>query len=377
MALYRSSPARPRRLAGPAKPWVAALALGATALLSGCGAGSDAASPTAIAGDSMSLPTAKPVDVVVAAAAESPRANGGDSVPTVAGKVRYGVPAGAALGEGASLGGAVPFPRTDRWNRDVSQSPADPMSDALIASIGHGQPLRAAFGNTTGTPYVVVDRSQATVEVRLASSRLPRAWPIPPDAPVSTTGGRVIVVDRDAGLLYELLRAVRASDGSWDAAGGTVRRLDVADAQPADGALDEAGVDTGAAVFPGLVRFDEAAAGAIRHALRIAVPRLGASWIPPAMRAAVARAGEPGLPPTGLRLRLKASFEIPVPASAQARAILQALKTYGAIVAGEGPAWSLDGVPHAGWDMGTLAAELAAVRGADFEVVVTGQPAAP
>jgi hypothetical protein len=130
-------------------------------------------------------------------------------VPTVAGKVRYGVPAGAALGEGASLGGAVPFPRTDRWNRDVSQSSADPMSDALIASIGHGQPLRAAFGNTTGTPYVVVDRSQATVEVRLASSRLPRAWPSPPEAPVSTTGGRVIVVDRDAGLLYELLRAVQ------------------------------------------------------------------------------------------------------------------------------------------------------------------------
>jgi hypothetical protein len=376
MALYRSSSARLRRFAGPAKPWAFALALGTSALLSACGAGSDAASPTAVAGDAMSLPTSKPIDVVVAAASESPLASGG-AVPTVAGKVRYGVPASAALGEGASLNGAVPFPRTDLWNRDVSQSAADPMSDALVASIGRGQPLRAAFGNATGTPYVVVDRSQATVAVRLASSRPPRAWPIPPDAPVSTSGGRVIVVDRDAGLLYELLQAVRAPDGSWDAAGGTVRRLDVADAQPTDGALDEAGLDTGAAAFPGLVRFDEAAAGAIRHALRISVPRLGTTWLPPAMRAAPARDGQPGLPPTGLRLRLKASFEIPAAASPQARAILQALKTYGAIVAGEGPAWSLDGVPHAAWDMATLGAELAAVCGADFEVVATDRPAAP
>jgi hypothetical protein len=364
-------------------PWTVALALAASALLAGCGAGAgaeaDPAPLTAVAGESMSAPTAKPVDVVRASASELRPPGPGDPLRTVSGKVRYGIPSGASLGAGASLNGALPFPRTDLWNRDVSQSPTDPASAALVADIGEDQPLRAGFGRSTGTPYVVVDGSQPTVAVRLATSKVPRAWPIPADAPTSSSGGRVIVVDRDAGLLYELLQAVRAADGSWDAASGTVRRLDTADAHPVDGMLDLAGADTGASAFPGLVRHDEADAGVIRHALRLSVPRLGGGWMPPAMRVPLGRDG-PSVQqqaekeqavqvPAGLRLRLKASFEIPASASPKARAILQALKTYGAIVASEGPAWTLDGVPHADWDMDTLGAELAAVRGIDFEVV--------
>jgi hypothetical protein len=101
-------------------------------------------------------------------------------------------------------------------------------------------------------------------------------------------------------------------------------------------------------------------------------PRLRAAWLPPALRAAVG-AADAGLPPVGLRLRLKASFVIPETASIQARAILQALKTYGMIVAGEGPAWAIDGMPDASWDAERLAAELGEVTGDQFEVVTMAQ----
>jgi hypothetical protein len=385
MALYRSSTARPRRFAGQAKPWMLSLAMLAAGVLAGCGAAADREPPTAIAGETMSLPTSKPVDLVGAASSAPPPVAGAASVPTVTGKVRYGVPAAAVLGEGGSLNGAVPFPITDLWNREVTQAAVAAASDALVAALGAALPLRPAFGAATGTPYVVVGAGQPGATVRLAGRAEPRSWPIPADAPIAAGVGRVIVLDRAAGLLYELAGAVRAADGSWDAAGGRVHRLDVANAAPLDGGpvdpAHEAG-GPGAAVFPGLVRFDEAAAGAIRHALRITVPRPRDAAHAPVLRtASVDHLDLAPLPaplpapvslPDGLRVRLKASFEIPAGLGGPARTILQALKTYGATVAvgGDGPAWSLDGAPHPAWDMTSLATDLAHVRGADLEVVV-------
>jgi hypothetical protein len=346
-------------------------------MLSACGGGTDAVFGAPSADTSLSASSAPvtatggeaQVASVAASATPLPGLGPFADVPTVAGKVRHGTPSSAAIGVGASLNGAVPFPIEAPWNRDVSRATVDPASTALIAAIGLNATLHPAFGPAAGTPFVVIERGQAAVPVRLAGASEPRGWPIPADAPVSTDGARlVIVVDRDAGLLFELRGAVRNDDGSWDASAGLMWRLDAASGLPTDGTLDTAGVDTGLAVFPGLVRSDEAAAGAIRHALRVTVPRLRSAWLPPALRAAV---GTPDadLPPVGLRIRLKASFAIPETASTQGRAILQALKTYGMIVAGEGPAWAIEGVPDASWDTGRLAAELGMVTGEHLEVV--------
>jgi hypothetical protein len=380
MALYRYSPTRPRLTAGPTKPRALVLALGFATMLAACGGGSDVPTDaaTAAASDASRPVIAAPATAVAGAfqaasvttsAATLPGPGPFAEVPTVAGKVRYGTPSAAAIGVGASLNGAVPFPIEAPWNRDVSKASVDPSSDALIGAIGRSLSLRPAFGPATGTPFVVIERSQPAVPVRLAGAIEPRGWPIPADAPISTDGaGLVIVVDRDAGLLFEMRGAVRKDDGSWDAAAGLMWRLDAASGLPTDGALDAAGTDAGLAVFPGLVRSDEAGAGAIRHALRVTVPRLRAAWLPPALRAA-ALSADAGLPPVGLRIRLKSSFVIPESASTQARAILQALKTYGMIVAGEGPAWAIDGVPDASWDTAGLAAELGAVTGEHFEAL--------
>jgi hypothetical protein len=366
---------------GTRRPSALMLAL-ATVLAAGC-AGSDeptapvvgsaartaAALPTAVAGETYSALVSKPTLAPAGAASVAALpADASTTRPVAAGKVRYGVPATATPGPAASLDGTLPFPVEDRWNRDVLRASSDAVSDALIERLGGSTPLRAGFGVQAGVPYAVIDRAQPTVTVRFGDGdgAPVRAWPIPESLDVAGGSiGHLAVIDRDAGLLYELRDAVRAPDGTWRAAGGTAWRLDLADAPPAELVAGGAG-DGGMAVFPGLVRPDEVRAGVIRHALRISVPALRDAWLAPALRSA-GGAEDGSLPPIGLRLRLKPATTIPADASPAARAILQALKTYGAIVAGTGP-FALHGVPDTGWSA-SLEQELGTVTAADFEVV--------
>jgi hypothetical protein len=71
----------------------------------------------------------------------------------------------------------------------------------------------------------------------------------------------------------------------------------------------------------------------------------------------------------GMRVRLKASFVIPASFSTESRAILQALKTYGMIVADNGSNWYITGAPDPRWNNSKLNSELGSVKGSDFEVV--------
>jgi hypothetical protein len=375
MALSHETPARPGSRRGKRSAWTLAPLALVCALGAGCGGGAAdlPAASTAVAGETYSSVVSKPAftaDLASPATVGAPPS----TVPVVTGKVQYGVPVGASSGVGASLRGAVPFPAQDAWNVDVSRAATDPDSATLVAAIGAQAPLRIGFGGSAGVPYAVVDATQPTVPVRIAGGA-PRAWPIPPALQASTDGGRLSVVDRDAGLLYELRGAVRAADGGWDASAGAAWRLDAADAAPFDGA----GAPDGLPAFPGLVRADEASAGAIRHALRVTVPALRAAWRSPAhaTAAGAGAADDAALPPLGLRLRLKPGFEIPADASPQARAILAALKAHGAIVSGIGPALTLEGAPDPSWDTARLAADLARVRVDDFEAVSQDGPARP
>ena len=84
-------------------------------------------------------------------------------------------------------------------------------------------------------------------------------------------------------------------------------------------------------MLPGLARRDEADSGAINHALRITVPTTQKAYIHPATHWASSNT-DPDQPPMGLRVRLKASYDISG-LRGQARVVAQALKTYGALVA--------------------------------------------
>jgi hypothetical protein len=71
----------------------------------------------------------------------------------------------------------------------------------------------------------------------------------------------------------------------------------------------------------------------------------------------------------GMRVRLKASYTIPNSFSKETKAILQALKTYGMMVADNGSNWYVSGAPNDGWNNDHLVGELSQVKGSNFEVV--------
>ena len=74
--------------------------------------------------------------------------------------------------------------------------------------------------------------------------------------------------------------------------------------------------------------------------------------------------------PMGLRLRLKASFDVSS-YTGQARVVLNALKKYGMIVADNGSNWFFQGAPDPGWNDTDLN-QLKAIPGTAFELVDTG-----
>lgn len=282
---------------------------------------------------------------------------------------------------GGSLEGKRPFPDDNPWNQDVSQEPVDPRSDVLIAGIGLDKRLHPDFGTTyrgapLGIPYVVVSAAQPKVPVtfRYADESDPGPYPIPPDAPVE--GGRnakgdrhVLVVDRDHWKLYELFAAYPdQTTGGWRAGSGAVFDLNANRLRPAGWTSADA---AGLPVFPGLVRYDEVhEQQAIRHALRFTCRRTRRAYVPPARHFA-SRDSDPDLPPMGMRVRLRADYDVSGFPPA-ARVILEALKRYGMFLADNGGDWFLSGAPDPRWNDREIQT-LKRVRGRDFEVVEMGR----
>jgi hypothetical protein len=285
------------------------------------------------------------------------------------------------LGIGASLHGRQVFPADNAWNQDISTAPVDPNSNNLIASIGLSTGLHPDFGTVyagapIGIPYVVVSGSQAKVQINFTAygdESDPGPYPVPPNAPVeggaSSTGDRhVIVIDRDAWKLYELYSAYPAGGGaSWNAACGAVFDLNSNALRPAGWTSADA---AGLPIFPGLVRYDEVfELGEIRHALRFTVQRTRRAYVFPARHFASSDTN-PNLPPMGMRVRLKASFDISR-FSPAVQVILKAMKKYGMIVADNGSNWYISGAPDSRWNDDELST-LRQIKGSDFEVVQMG-----
>ncbi|HEY6222554.1 MAG TPA: hypothetical protein VIW26_02110 [Gemmatimonadales bacterium] len=287
---------------------------------------------------------------------------------------------GPGLGPNASLEGRRPFPADNPWNTPVDHDPVDPSSDTLIASIGLTRSLHLDFGadyngGPFGVPYIVVDGSTPLVGVTFdyAGESDPGPYPIPADAPIeggAASGGdrHVLVIDRDHWRLYELFAAYPVpGSANWTAGSGAIFDLGSDSLRPAGWTSADA---AGLPIFPGLVRYDEVVEqGAILHALRFTVSHTRHGYVYPARHYASSDTSSV-VPPMGMRVRLKQTFDISgYPASA--RVILQALKTYGMIVADNGGDWFLSGAPDARWKDDELNT-LQQVQGSSFEVVRMG-----
>ena len=269
------------------------------------------------------------------------------------------------------------FPADNAWNQRVDALPVAANSAVLIQSIGLSTGLHADFGSglyegsPIGIPFDVVTkktaRSRVSFDYADESDRV--RYPIPKT--VHIEGGRqsdgdrhALLLDRDACRLYELY-ALYPKGSGWTAGSGAVWNLRSNALRPAGRTSADA---AGLPIFPGLARYDEVARGVIDHALRFTASRTRKQFVYPARHYA-SSSDDPSLPPMGLRVRLKAGVDISGYPK-QARIVLQALKTYGMILADNGSNWYITGAPNPKWSNDDLHS-LGRITGSMFEVVDT------
>jgi hypothetical protein len=285
----------------------------------------------------------------------------------------------AGLGVNASFGGKRLLPDDSPWNQDISKEPVDPNSDNLIRSIGLNKPLHPDFGTTfqgnpNGIPYVIVsgDQKKVPVSFRYADESDPGPYPIPDNAlieggPKSKGDRHVIVVDRDNWKLYETFASYPDGSGGWKCGSGAIFDLKSNKLRPPGWTSADA---AGLPILPGLVRYDEVVEQKkIEHALRFTVVKSRRAYVAPATHFASNKT-DANLPPMGMRVRLKADFDVSrFPAEVQV--ILTALQKYGMFVADNGSDWFISGAPDPRWNDENLRT-IKEVKGSHFEVVKMG-----
>jgi hypothetical protein len=302
------------------------------------------------------------------------------------------------------------FPATNWWNLDISSAPVDAGSAGYIAFINNGstRKLHPDFGGEVspqstaiyGMPYAVVDSSQPKLAVTFkyasesdgvnhtTGASIP-FYPIPAEAitqPHWIEGGapgnidqrssndrHLLIVDCTDNTLYELYNVYYSTaQGKWLAGSGAFFDMNTNDRRP-DGwtSADAAGL----AIFPGLVRYDEAWNAGITnigHAFRVTVRSTNGA-VYPASHVAGSTAGAL---PMGARLRLKASVNGQNPAlrtsDPNVRKIFMAMQKYGLIVADNGSDMYISGTFDTRWDNDILNPAFAMLSASDFDVVKLG-----
>jgi hypothetical protein len=267
------------------------------------------------------------------------------------------------------------FPKSNPWNKRVDSLPVAADSTQIVDSIGAGTGLHADFGSglwqgaPIGIPITVVGRKQPKTRVSFDYADESDRGPYPITRSVKIEGGRsstgdrhALIVDRSSCRLYELY-ALYPKGRGWRGGSGAIWNLRSNKLRPAGWTSADA---AGLPILPGLARYDEVKRGAIDHALRFTVERTRRAYVFPARHYA-SNSNDPTLPPMGLRLRLKASFDVSG-YPRQARIVLVALKRYGMLVADNGSSWYITGAPDPRWSNDQLHT-LGRVKGSDFEVV--------
>jgi hypothetical protein len=287
-----------------------------------------------------------------------------------------GAAPGAAFAGSPTAGGCPIFPNDNPWNTNVSSFPVDTSHD-YIGSLA-SMTLWPDFGGggQYGIPYVSVPFTQPLVPVsfEVADESDPGPYPTPLDAPVEGGGDRHALTLRQGDCkLFELFAAEREGAG-WHAYSGAVWDLRSNGLRPERWTSADA---AGLPIFPGLARREEADSGVIRHALRITVPVTQKAYIHPATHWASDNT-DANQPPMGLRVRLKASYDISG-LRGHARAVAQALKAYGALVADNGggsPRVYVGGAVDPGWDDEALNG-IKTIPASALEAVQTGPVVRP
>jgi len=287
------------------------------------------------------------------------------------------------------------FPVTNAWNEDISRRPLLPNSDAMMAQIiSDLDASRRTLRAFQEMNFVLVPNSQPPVPIGFvdyADESDPSPYPIPGNMPIETwptgtgsltlqqwqqdlndLGGdrHAIIVQPGSGSLWEMWQAKLVSTG-WEASNGAKFDLRSNALRPAGWTSGDA---AGLAMFPALPRYDECERGMVEHACRVVVKRTRRQYIYPATHyASTTPATQTNVPAMGQRLRLKSSFVIPASWTKQEKAILLALKKYGALVADNGNFFSISVTPDDRWPANAFN-HLPTVGITNFEVIQTAGP---
>ena len=280
------------------------------------------------------------------------------------------------------LGDVEVFPADNPWNQEVTKFKVHSRSKAWIDSIGADKPLFPCFGadyegSPNGIPFVVVEPNapKQFIEFEYPDESEKGPYPLPKNPPIE--GGpkapqdsdrHVLMIDAQNKKLYELFHVLPDGPGKWKAGSGAIFDLSSNKLRPLGWTSADA---AGLPIFPGLVRYDEAVElGEIRHALRFTVRKTQRAYVLPATHFA-SRSKDVNLPPMGLRVRLRADYDLSkFPKSA--RVILTALQKYGMLLADNGSDWFVTGTPDNRWNDDELQT-LKRIKGRDLECVDTGE----
>jgi hypothetical protein len=298
------------------------------------------------------------------------------------------------------------MPRDSAWNEDISQRLPLSNSDAMIArvkadlAVNSGRQKLRLFSEMN---FALVPDNQPVQPITFFTYPLESdldggthpvgQYPIPTILPiegwpaetgnltnsqwqedVNGDGGdrHFIIVKPGAGYLWETWRAKRTGT-AWRASNGAKFSLTTNTLRPAGWTSADA---AGLAMFPALVRYDECQRGMVEHALRLIVKHTRTGPIYPATHhASDPSTPDPDTPAMGDRFRLKDSFVIPDNWTIQEKAVLRALKKYGAIVADNGNFFSVSITPDDRYPEDCFAHIQNTIDINQFEVVQTTGPA--
>ena len=299
------------------------------------------------------------------------------------------LPSHAVTINSPSLTGIQIFPKDHIYNTRVDNLPVDSKSDIYITQLKKDTERFTGLNHyiSTAIPYNVVTSTEPRQYITrfvYAPYSDDIAYPIP-DNPLIEQGSNdhhMELIDVDEMVLYELYAAEKLSDGSWGAGLGAVWDLKGYTFRKNNATPMWSANEAGLPHFSGLIRYDEVSAGHIDHALMLSIPAMQNTWIWPARSAQVNDPPNPTHPPAGQRFRLKESYDISG-FPPQAKVILQALKTYGAITAtnsGADNPVSVIGSPDSRWnytDLDTLTrVDLSNFEAVDVSSVIIDQNSA-
>ena len=270
------------------------------------------------------------------------------------------------------------FPADDVWNTPVTGLPVDRHSAAWLAHMAAGSTfLHPDYGpgggaSPYGIPWEITPRHPTFVHLHFLygdeSDRGPYPFSVrtPIEGGAGSTGDRhALMVDPSTCVLYELYDAhYRPGEGST-AGSGAIWNLRSNRLRPAGWTSADA---AGLPILPGLVNYDEVTSGHIDHAIRFTAQTTSTRYIWPARHEAGATAN-PGYPPMGARFRLKPGFKLPASRCFRAcQVVIEAMKTYGLILADNGSNWFFQGTADRRWTY-TMVDQLKAIPASAFQAI--------